>query len=132
MTRRNHLVFASGVTTVLGFGFALVAVAFPDVLAVLYRLAGPSVVSDMGPAARLGAGIYGGLMAGWGLTLMLLARKVRLGRAAGIGLLTWWVVDSASSIALGYPLNALSNTGFLLLFAPAVLGIWRRAEVVTA
>lgn len=61
-----------------------------------------------------------------------LANKVRLGPAAGIGLLAWWVVDSASSIAIGYPMNALSNTGFLPLFAPAVLGIWRRRAVATA
>jgi hypothetical protein len=40
-----------------------------------------------------------------------LARRLIL---LGIG--GWYVVDSSMSIAAGAPLNALFNTGFLLLF----------------
>ncbi|MFO0744219.1 MAG: hypothetical protein U1F43_00905 [Myxococcota bacterium] len=125
-SQKRALVFGGSATAVLGAGFAVAAVALPGALEALYRLAGPAADPSVGGAARLATGIYGGLMAGWGVTLALLGREVPVARAAGLGLVTWWAVDSAASIATGFPWNAVSNTAFLALFAPLVLGLGRR------
>lgn len=42
-----------------------------------------------------------------------------------VGALVWWFVDSAASILTGYPMNAVSNTGFLLVIG-AAWWVWRR------
>lgn len=126
-TVARNLKFAGAATAVLGVGFAAAAVWAPDLLDRLYRLAGPAAEPGMNSAARFGAGIYGGLMAGWGVSLHLIGRRAPITRAVGWGLLTWWAVDSAASVATGYPLNALSNTGFLALFTPALVAMARRA-----
>ena len=47
-----------------------------------------------------------------------------MSRAAVIGAVVWFIVDSAASIALGFQWNALSNVGFLSMFL--VLLPWRR------
>lgn len=74
------------------------------------------------PETRLLAGIGGGIMAGWGVLMWLIAtrlyaREPELSRSlllTSIG--TWFVMDSLGSIAAGAPLNAVFNVGFLLLF----------------
>ena len=80
-----------------------------------------------GEAPRLLNAITGGLMAGWGVMLWLVATELlpqnpALGRRLIlIGIGTWFVIDSSMSVAAGAPLNALFNTGFLLLF---FLPVW--------
>jgi hypothetical protein len=77
-------------------------------------------ISD--PATRLLSAISGGVMAGWGLMLFLVTRKVFrrdsvLGRElilAGAGL--WFVVDCLGSALAGAPMNILLNAGFLMFF----------------
>lgn len=122
-TPRAHrlLALAAFALALLGVGFAILAVFFPGALDTLYALAGPGHHTSLGDDGRLGAGIYGGLMAGWGVHAALSARGVPLLQAFVAGALVWWVVDSAASILTGYPMNAVSNTGFLLLIAPAWL-----------
>lgn len=113
----------------LGLGFALAAVVAPDQLEDVYRLlatAGTEV--DLPATARLSTAIYGGLMAGWGVTLALLGAGRSISRAAALGVLTWWLVDSAGSVLTGFAWNALSNTLFLLLFAPVLLAARREAS----
>lgn len=114
--------------TLSGLGFALLAVAAPDLLATLYRLAGPGTVTEVGPAARLGAGIYGGLLVGWGLHFWMAARGASVCRAGSVGLLAWFLVDSLASVATGYPWNAASNALFLLMFFPVLRVGLRRAR----
>lgn len=49
-----------------------------------------------------------------------LARRILL---AGVG--AWFLVDSSMSIAAGAPLNAVFNSGFLLLF---YLPLWKPVD----
>jgi len=81
---------------------------------------GQPTLSD--PAARLMSAISGGLMAGWGTMLYLVASRLfrrdpALARELilyGTGI--WFVVDSLGSAVAGAPLNALLNAGFLMMF----------------
>lgn len=78
------------------------------------------------PGMRFTLAVLGGVMVGWGLTLMALMRTaVEAGRSAWRGmtsaLLVWYVIDSLLSVMTGYPLNALANTGFLLIFLVPIL-----------
>lgn len=108
----------------IGFGLGFVVLLFvPEALSALYALAGPGQDTTMTPTAMVGVAIYAGMMVGWGLTLHLAGRRVHIARAAAAGLLAWWVVDSGASIALGFPNNALSNCGFLAVFAPLFLAV---------
>ncbi|MCC6623130.1 MAG: hypothetical protein IT385_17865 [Deltaproteobacteria bacterium] len=125
--QKKTLVVVGGATAALGVAFAAAAVVLPDALGKLYALAAsPGVAPELEPAGRFGAGVYGGLMAGWGVTLALLGRDVGLVRAAAAGLVSWWAVDSVASIAIGFPGNALSNTVALAAFTPVLVGALRR------
>ena len=80
-------------------------------------------------ATRLLSAITGGLMAGLGVMLWIIAAELCpkdavLGRRLlllGIG--SWYVVDTAMSVAAGAPLNVLFNTGFLLIFFVPAWGL---------
>lgn len=84
------------------------------------------------PATRLVCGIGGGLMVGWGLMLWLAVTRLyprdpELARTMILtGVVAWFLVDSAGSIAAGAPLNAVLNIGFLLAF---VLPLWSRRRL---
>lgn len=124
---RTHprLVAASRVLTIAGLAFVALAVAAPELLAAFYALvASGDTVVDMTAGTRLGAGLFGALTFGWGLTLERLGRGDDVVRAAVIGVVAWYVVDSLASIALGFGWNALSNTGFVAVVL-AILRPWR-------
>ena len=76
---------------------------------------------------RLTAAILGAVMMGWALTLLTLVQtalkqpQLSLWRPMTGSILVWWVIDSSISMALNTPGNALSNTGFLLLYLIPVL-----------
>lgn len=76
---------------------------------------------------RLTAAILGAVMMGWALTLLTLVQtalkqpQLSLWRPMTGAILVWWVIDSSISMALNTPGNALSNTGFLLLYLIPVL-----------
>lgn len=128
--RHRTLAFIGSLTAVLGLAFAVLAVAMPDLLAQLYALIATSgTIADAGPTARLATGIYGGLMVGWGLTLALLGRGQSLASATLLGALGWFVVDSTSSIIVGFAWNALSNAVFLLPFLALVPALRTRRAV---
>lgn len=84
------------------------------------------------PGMRISVSLVGALMLGWGCAMLAVFRASGADPAVWRGLsravLIWFVVDSALSMATGFPLNALSNTGFLLLFLlPALkLGFFSR------
>lgn len=81
------------------------------------------------PTSRLLLAIAGGLTTGFGVLFWLISTRLHptdphLARTlilAGIG--SWFVVDSAGSIAAGAPLNVLFNLIFLEMFA---IPLWRR------
>ena len=119
------LIAASRVLTIAGLAFVALAVAAPALLATFYALvASGDTVVDMTAGTRLGAGLFGALTFGWGLTLERLGRGDGVIRAAVIGIVAWYVVDSLASIALGFGWNALSNTGFVVVVL-AILRPWR-------
>ena len=67
--------------------------------------------------------VLGAVMAGWGTTIFLIARRVFPCRPKDawtiivISLLVWFIPDSAVSLLLGFWPNALLNVVFLLIFA---------------
>ncbi len=68
-------------------------------------------------------GLMGAIMAGWFLTI---AMSMRSGArvvwdAALVGLAVWFVLDNAASVIFGYPLNVVTNTGFVLVLLPTLL-----------
>ncbi|MEP1206000.1 MAG: hypothetical protein ABJM29_05100 [Rhizobiaceae bacterium] len=87
-------------------------------------------------AARLWIAISGGLLAGWGATLWLIASQVYAkdpvtgGRIILTGIGAWFVLDSAGSILAGAPFNAVMNISFLLMFEIPVL--WPKGKPTSA
>ncbi len=85
------------------------------------------------PESRLLSAILGGVMLGFGTTLVVLVARfyprdpelVRTVILAGVWV--WFVADSLGSLAAGAPLNALLNVGFLLAF----LIPWRHVPSTT-
>jgi hypothetical protein len=78
--------------------------------------------------SRLLSAVLGGVMLGFGTTLLMLVAKlyqrdpqlVRIVVLTGVGV--WFLTDSLGSLAAGAPLNAVLNIGFLLAFVLP----WRR------
>jgi hypothetical protein len=123
---------AGWVYGVVGVGF--VGLSFlPEALAWVVELALPGA-GPVERTAQLFAAIAGGLTAGLGGVLATAARlpaEVRAGaaRAAAVGLVVWFVADSAGSLGHGSWQNVLGNLGFLVLgLPPAMLASgWRRS-----
>lgn len=88
--------------------------------------------SPYGEEVRFTAALLGAVMIGWVIALFgLIASADTIGapawRMVTASVVVWYVIDSAISIASGWPVNALSNTGFLVTFlipivASGVLG----------
>lgn len=124
----------AGAVIVIAFGVLIAAAAMPalrgpaELLLDLVYWPVDGAETAGGAAARLLSAITGGVMTGWGVMLWLIASELypqrpALGRRIillSVG--SWFVVDSAMSVAAGAPLNALFNVGFLLIF---VLPVWR-------
>jgi len=74
------------------------------------------------PEFRLFSAVLGGVMLGFGTTLLVLVAKAyprdpQLVRTVILsGVWVWFVTDSLASFAAGAPWNALLNVGFLLAF----------------
>jgi hypothetical protein len=131
-SRIRWLKIASVIT--VGFGLLLAVAAIPAMGGpaeflldlVYFPVDGTQTVDSS--AARLLNAITGGLMTGLGVMTFLIAdelmpREPALARRillAGIG--AWYLIDSSMSIAAGAPLNAVFNTGFLLMF---FLPVWK-------
>lgn len=125
-SEQKGLRFAAGVTVATGLGLALSAV---PALNMAVRLLADLLIWPVdgaetlaAPETRLGFAIGGGVLVGWGLMIWHLAGEP-LARAPdavrGIirtSVLTWFLVDSAGSVAAGAALNVLANLVFLALF----------------
>ena len=83
------------------------------------------------PDARFLIALAGGFLLGWGVTIWCLATYVYdhapegVRRSVMFGVLSWFVLDSAGSIASGNASNALFNVIILLL---AMGPLWRAAD----
>ena len=83
------------------------------------------------PDTRLLSALMGGFLLGWGVMIWCLSCWVHDAAPEGVrrsvlaGLIAWFCLDSAGSIASGNPSNALFNVLILLL---AVGPLWRPAR----
>lgn len=89
------------------------------------------VQSFADPNTRFLSALTGGFLFGWGIMILCLrawvydAAPEGVRRAVLTGVLAWFVLDSAGSIASGNPSNALFNVAVLLI---AVGPLWRPAK----
>jgi hypothetical protein len=125
-TTVTRLKFAAGLVIFFGVLIALgahPATAWPvTFLADLIFWPLDGAQSYLAQETRVMSGIGGGVMAGWGVALWLVATRLyrkdpalaRLIIAESI--IVWFVVDSVASLAAGAPLNVLFNLGFLAIF----------------
>ena len=89
------------------------------------------------PHLRFSVALMGAVTMGWGLTFVATFMAAhRLGDQAGLiwrlatlGVIVWFVIDSALSVATGFALNAVSNAGLLVGYLIPLLatGVMRRA-----
>jgi hypothetical protein len=125
----------------MGFGVLVAAAALPAAAGITRFLVdlvfwpvdgGQSLAA---PETRLFCAIAGGVMAGWGITMWLIAtrlyaREPELARTMILeGAVTWFVIDSIGSTLAGAPGNVLLNIPFLLMF---VLPLWRPSGTAPA
>lgn len=129
------LYVAAGLTLVGGLfialftGTALMAPLEEPIRAVFWGRATPAAAAAT--FWRFAFGLAGAVMAGWGLTVLLV---VRFGLAAGhrwawwavVGALDlWYVLDTSISAYYGVWINVAFNTFFLLLYAIPLLATRR-------
>ncbi|MEM9072059.1 MAG: hypothetical protein AAGE52_26370 [Myxococcota bacterium] len=120
----------STIYVVSGAALSLLAL-WPEVLEPIQRVVFTTDPPEaFGRMARLDLAVAGALTAGSGMMIRrtLVAPVSRAGVARGLleGLLTWYVLDTALSIVLGAPWNALGNTAFLALTFPSLLSMARQ------
>ncbi len=123
MTLAVGAMFAAGAIPAADVGVRL----FYDVVA--WPLDG---ASPYGEEVRFTAALLGAVMIGWVIALFgLIGSAEAIGapawRMVTASVVVWYAIDSAISVASGWPVNALSNTGFLVTFlipivASGVLG----------
>ncbi|MEM7538205.1 MAG: hypothetical protein AAF639_38915 [Chloroflexota bacterium] len=84
------------------------------------------------PTTRFLSALTGGFLFGWGVMIWCLrawvydAAPEGVRRAVVTGVLAWFILDSAGSIASGVAINALFNVIFLVI---GVGPLWRPARV---
>ncbi len=78
--------------------------------------------------------VLGAVMIGWGLSLLFtLAGPFKLGHreswwAVVVSLTTWFVIDSALSVAMGFWPNAIINIVFFILYSIPLIAIRRHFQ----
>jgi hypothetical protein len=88
-------------------------------------------VTYASPDTRFLSALTGGFLLGWGVTIWCLSNWVYdaapegVRRTVLIGMLSWFVLDSAGSIASGNAVNTVFNIGVLLI---AVGPLWLPAR----
>ena len=126
------------------FGAVLAAMAFPATQApgdLFFRLvSGFTLSADYldGEGLRFAIAVLGAVMIGWGLVMY---GAVRVADRAGPviwqwmtwAMVVWFVVDSALSVATGFPINAVTNAIFAAgYFVPVLATGVLRSEPATA
>ncbi|MGF1511783.1 MAG: hypothetical protein ACFB9M_19990 [Myxococcota bacterium] len=117
---RVRMVFVGVLTVVFGIWAAAGAFFEPLGKSILLLALWRWQAEPMTPAGLSGLAISGGVMVGWGATLIQLCRAPGLSQAefAAIvrtGVWAWFVVDGAASIAAGAAPNLVPNTVLLAL-----------------
>ena len=115
-----------GASIVVGAGAALVVLALAGVPAslmdVLYLPGEPDVAQA--DTVSFAIGVSGAVMVGWGVSMIYvyldpeLAARPRVARAFFLGVLGWFVLDCAVSLATGALINVVGNALFLGLLLP--------------
>lgn len=133
MNARKWLFFAAVFTEVTGL-LLVIGALLPGALEPLVSLvAGDAVAVDR--VARLGFGIAGALMVGWGGSLALLVRSLDaltpqvLGTATAMGVAAWFVLDGLVSVVNGAPLNIVGNLLYLGILLPPALALRAGGEL---
>jgi hypothetical protein len=110
----------------LGFGFAIAA--FPPASGLITLMVDvlfwpiDGAQSMAAPETRIMLAIGGGITAGWGVTIWLIADRLmplhpELARSILLpGIAVWFVTDSTCSMLAGAPLNVPANMLFLAVF----------------
>lgn len=83
-------------------------------------------------AMRFGLGLQGALTMGWALTMRAAIRTgAPIWRELTAAVLIWYMIDSAISVAMGFALNAVSNTVLTIAFLIPVMasGALKRRSV---
>lgn len=123
MNPRNWLRGAGLITELFGVVIALAALvpgALDPVVELLYL---PPAEVSLDRYGRLLGGMVGGLMAGWGAIMVMLARSLdeltpaAVGRALLVGAGTWFCLDGLASVVNGAYLNLATNSAFLAVLA---------------
>ncbi|MFC4292932.1 hypothetical protein ACFOWX_10960 [Sphingorhabdus arenilitoris] len=116
------------------FGLALAGIAWDATSGftrIFFDLVGSPIAEAPDTQMRFVIGLMGCVTAGWGLTFMAVFKAAAqlspetarpIWGVTTAAALFWYGTDSAISIALGYPLNAASNTVLLALY---LIPIWR-------
>jgi hypothetical protein len=101
-----------------------------------FGIVGGGAVVEWTPHLRFSVALMGAVTMGWGVTyLALFSAAHRVGDQAGpvwrlatLGMIVWFVIDSALSVATGFWLNAVSNAGLAVGYLAPVLatGVLRR------
>jgi hypothetical protein len=106
--------------SVIVFGIIIAGGAFEATsgpISALYDLLqGPGPITN-DPALRFSLAVMGGVSIGWGVTgLLAIQAAIKLGdkgqpvwNAVTLGLIAWFISDSALSVATGYGLNVVPN-----------------------
>ncbi len=97
----------------------------------MFHVDGPGGVTA---ASRLATAVTGALTAGLSVIAWSLrpdpstprASDQRAGKALAAGVLTWFVLDSAASVALGGAVNVIGNLTFLIALLPPSLAMASR------
>ena len=102
----------------------------------MFSIMGPAGGFDWTPHLRFATALMGAVTLGWGLSFLAAFNAAhRLGDQAGpvwrmltAAAIAWFVIDSALSVATGFWLNAVSNTGLILGYLAPVIasGVLRR------
>lgn len=138
MTRKFHKFWLKVAAVVVGsfgpvFALGTMAATFEPARLTLDILAWPpdGATSFSSPDTRFLSALTGGFLLGWGVTIWCLSGEAYdqapepVRRAVVRGLLAWFVLDSAGSVASGNPSNAAFNVLVLLL---AIGPLWRPAR----
>ena len=113
--RRIFLVVTAG-GLLIALSMVLASIFHSSAYADLVSLMFPSETPTTGVSGYFHAGLAGGLYSGWSLTLYLVVRNERLAKERALwtailwGVITWFTLDSAASIANGALYNAIGNT----------------------
>jgi hypothetical protein len=115
------------------FGLALYGAAYPATTGparMLFALFGNPLPPEPDRYLRFAVPLMGAVSLGWALTMLAALRLAwtaepdagtALWKRVTVAMLVWYVLDSAASVATGFPINALSNTALLVAYLVPVV-----------